>query len=79
MTVINIYQAKTTLSKLVERAAAGEDVIIARGGKPVARLTRLAAPKRRVRFGILKGKIKVAEDFDAPLPEHVRAAFEGGD
>ncbi|TLZ02563.1 MAG: type II toxin-antitoxin system Phd/YefM family antitoxin [Gammaproteobacteria bacterium] len=79
MTIINIYEAKTTLSKLVERAAAGEDVIIARGGKPVARLTRLAAPKRRVRFGILKGKIKVAEDFDAPLPEHVRVAFEGGD
>ena len=79
MTVVNIYQAKTTPSKLVERAAAGEDVIIARGGKPVARLTRLAAPKRRIRFGILKGKIKVAEDFDAPLPEHVRAACEGGD
>ena len=79
MTIINIYEAKTTLSKLVERAAAGEDVIIARGGKPVARLTRLAAPKRRVRFGILKGKIKVADDFDAPLPKHVRAAFEVGD
>jgi len=79
VTIINIHEAKTTLSKLVERAAAGEDVIIARGGKPVARLTRLAAPKRRVRCGILKGKIKVADDFDAPLPEHVRAAFEGGD
>jgi prevent-host-death family protein len=79
VTIINIYEAKTTLSKLVERAAAGEDVIIARGGKPVARLTRLAAPKRRIRFGILKGKIKVPEDFDAPLPEHVRAAFEGRD
>ena len=77
MTIINIYQAKTTLSKLVERAAAGEDVIIARGGKPIARLTRLAAPKRRIRFGILKGKIKVTDDFDSPLPEHVRAAFEG--
>jgi prevent-host-death family protein len=79
VTIINIYEAKTTLSKLVERAAAGEDVIIARGGKPVARLTRLAAPKRRIRFGILKGKIKVAPDFDVPLPEHVRAALEGGD
>jgi antitoxin (DNA-binding transcriptional repressor) of toxin-antitoxin stability system len=79
VTIINIYEAKTTLSKLVERAAAGEDVIIARGGKPVARLTRLVAPKRRIRFGILKGKIKVAPDFDVPLPEHVRAAFEGGD
>ena len=75
MTVVNIYQAKTTLSKLVERAAAGEDVVIARGGKPVARLTQLAAPKRRIRFGALKGRIKVAEDFDGPLPPTVLAAF----
>ncbi|MBV8342721.1 MAG: type II toxin-antitoxin system Phd/YefM family antitoxin [Gammaproteobacteria bacterium] len=75
MTVVNIYQAKTTLSKLVERAAAGEDVVIARGGKPVARLTQLAASKRRVRFGALKGRIKVADDFDAPLPPTVLAAF----
>jgi len=77
MTIINIYQAKTTLSKLVERAAAGEDVIIARGGKPMARLTQLAAPKRGIRFGVLKGKIKVADDFDAPLPGPVQAAFQG--
>ncbi|TLY52858.1 MAG: type II toxin-antitoxin system Phd/YefM family antitoxin [Gammaproteobacteria bacterium] len=77
MAIINIGQAKTTLSRLVERAAAGEDIIIARRGKPVARLTRLAAPKRGIRFGVLRGKIKVADDFDAPLPQQARAAFEG--
>ena len=77
MTTINIYEAKTQLSKLVERAAAGQDVIIARGGKPVARLTRLAPPARKIRFGLLKGKVKVDPDFDAPLPEDVVRAFEG--
>jgi prevent-host-death family protein len=54
MTTINIYEAKTQLSKLVEQAAAGEDVIIARGGKPVARLTRLQPARRSIRFGLLK-------------------------
>jgi len=53
-------------------------VIITRAGKPVARLTRLAEPKRKIRFGLLKGKIKIAKDFDAPLPEEVLAEFEGG-
>lgn len=77
MDTINIYEAKTTLSKLVERAAAGEDVIIARGGKPVARLTQLVAAKRKIRFGIMKGQVKVANDFDAPLDNTVLAQFEG--
>jgi prevent-host-death family protein len=78
MTTINIYEAKTQLSKLVERAAAGKDVIIARGGKPVARLTSLAPPKSKLRFGLLKGKVKAAKDFDAPLPPEVLGQFEGG-
>jgi len=77
MTTINIYEAKTQLSKLVEKAASGQDVIIARGGKPVARLTRLEAPQRKIRFGLLKGKVKVAKDFDAPLPHDVLGQFEG--
>ena len=74
---INIYEAKTQLSKLVDRAAAGNDVIIARAGKPVARLTRLKEAKRTVRFGLLKGAVKIAKDFDAPLPEEIQAQFEG--
>jgi prevent-host-death family protein len=77
MSVINIYDAKTQLSKLVEQAAAGKDVVIARGGKPVARLTRLNAPKRKLKFGVLKGKVKIAADFDAPLPDEVITQFEG--
>jgi prevent-host-death family protein len=77
MITINIYEAKTQLSKLVEQAAAGEDVIIARGGKPVARLTRLQPAPRSIRFGLLKGKVKVAADFDAPLPAEVLSQFEG--
>jgi prevent-host-death family protein len=76
MSTINIYEAKTQLSKLVDEAAAGEDVIIARGGKPVARLTRLQPPRRTLRFGLLKGKVKVAADFDAPLPAAVLLQFE---
>jgi prevent-host-death family protein len=68
MTVVNIYDAKTRLSKLIEEAEAGNDVVIARGGKPVARLTRLGSSKRKLKFGVLKGRVKVAADFDAPLP-----------
>lgn len=77
MSIINIYEAKTQLSKLVEQAAAGKDVIIARAGKPVARLTQLEDRPRKIRFGLLKGKVKVAKDFDAPLPEEIVAQFLG--
>ena len=77
MPIVNIYEAKTRLSKLVELAASGEDVIIGRAGKPVARLTCLRSPKRSIRFGALKGKVRLAQDFDAPLPDAVQAIFEG--
>lgn len=73
----NIYQAKTHLSELVERAASGEEIVIAKAGKPVARLTPLEQPKKRREPGILKGKIWIADDFDAPLPEEILRAFEG--
>ena len=71
MTIVNIYDAKTQLSKLIEEAAAGHDVVIARGGKPVARLTRLGSTKRKLTFGVLNGKIMVSADFDAPLPSDI--------
>lgn len=77
MDTVNIYEAKTTLSALVDRAADGEDVVIARAGKPVARLTQLHPPKRTLRFGLLRGKIRITQDFDAPLPDEVLAGFEG--
>jgi prevent-host-death family protein len=66
---VNIFEAKTQLSKLIEIAEKGEDVIIARAGKPVARLTRLEAVKKPIRYGLLKDKIHIADDFDDPLPE----------
>jgi prevent-host-death family protein len=77
METVNIYEAKSKLSQLVARAAAGEDVIIGRSGKPVARLTQIEEKKRVIRFGLLKGKIKIAKDFDEPLPDEIMAAFQG--
>lgn len=77
--VIPMHQAKSTLSQLVQRAAAGETVLIGPNGHAIAKLTSLDAPtppKRRI--GILKGKLVVPEDFDAPLPEDVLADFVGG-
>ena len=76
-TTVNIYEAKTQLSRLVDRAAAGEEIIIARNGKPVVRLSRLDPPTRTIVFGVLQGDIEVADDFDAPLPADVLAGFEG--
>jgi len=66
---VNIFEAKTNLSKLIAKAEKGEDVVIARAGKPVVRLTRLETAKKPIRFGGLKGKIWIADDFDEPLPE----------
>ncbi|HUE12189.1 MAG TPA: type II toxin-antitoxin system prevent-host-death family antitoxin [Steroidobacteraceae bacterium] len=78
MKPVNIYDAKTRFSQLVDKAAAGEDVVVSRNGKPLVRITRLEeAQKSRIRFGVLKGKVKVAADFDAPLPADALADFEG--
>lgn len=55
----------------------GEDVVVSRHGKPLVRITRLTEAKRTVRFGLLKGKLTVPEDFDAPLPDDVLRAFKG--
>lgn len=81
MPTINIYEAKTQLSKLVDLASSGTDVVIARAGKPVARLTGLENAKekksrRMAGFGALEGKGWIADDFDAPLPPEVQALFE---
>jgi prevent-host-death family protein len=75
---VNIYDAKTRLSQLVARAAAGEDVIIARAGRPVARLTRLAViTRKKRRLGLLDGRFKIPDDFNRPLPDELLRAFEG--
>ena len=78
MPIVNIYEAKTQLSKLVDLAQAGTDVVIARNGKPAARLTTVQDEKRPYRLGLLKGKGGwLADDFDAPLPDEILAQFEG--
>ena len=78
MKTVNIYEAKTRLSQLVEEAASGEDVVIARAGRPVARLTRLQKTARRRRLGLLDGRFRIPDDFNRPLPESVIRAFEKG-
>jgi len=78
MTTINIHAAKTHLSRLVEEAAAGEEIIIAKAGTPLAKLGPLAPIRRKKRrLGILAGRLTVPADFDAPLPDHVLDTFEG--
>ncbi len=77
MRKVNIYEAKTRLSQLVDEAAAGHDVVIARAGRPVARLTRLAEARRKRRLGLLDGRFKIPDDFNRPLPEDVIRSFEG--
>jgi prevent-host-death family protein len=77
MNQVNIHQAKTQLSRLVERAAAGEEIIIAKSGKPVARLVPYAPTSKPRRPGYLRGKIRIKKNFDLPLPNDVLESFEG--
>ncbi len=72
---VNIHQAKTNLSKLLERVALGEEIVIAKAGKPVARLVPVDRPVVRRVLGTAKGDFVVPDDFDAPLPEEVLAEF----
>lgn len=73
MRQINTHEAKTHLSRLVEDVARGDEIVIAKAGRPVARLVG-AVPRPR-RPGALRGRIQIGDDFDAPLPEDVLAAF----
>lgn len=75
---MNIHAAKTHLSRLVDQAAAGEEIVIARAGKPVARLAPLRVVGRPRTPGLMRGQIVIAKDFDAPLPKDVLAAFYTG-
>lgn len=74
---VNIYDAKSNLSQLVERASAGEEIIIAKAGRPMARLTPLRSARAPNLIGALAGQVKIGPDFDAPLPEDILAAFRG--
>lgn len=78
MRQVNVHEAKTHLSRLLDDVARGEEVVIARAGKPLARLVPIApALAGRRRLGQLEGKIWIADDFDDPLPDEIERAFEG--
>jgi prevent-host-death family protein len=79
MSAINLYEAKTNLSSLVDRAAAGEEIVIAKGGRPLARLVPLHQRTAPRPLGLLAGQVRVGADFDDPLPDDVMRAFEGFD
>lgn len=73
---VNIHEAKTHLSRLVEDVRAGAEIVIAKAGKPVARLVPAGTTRKRRKLGVLAGKFSVPPDFDAPLPDDVVAEFE---
>ena len=77
MKQLNIHEAKAKLSSLVDQAARGKSIVIAKSGTPLARLGPLTElPARKIRFGFMKGRIRISEDFDAPLPDAILDAFE---
>jgi prevent-host-death family protein len=77
MQTVNIHDAKTNFSRLVDSAAAGEEIIIAKAGKPTARLVPMERVKVKRVFGSLAGKVRIADDFDSPLPDEMLDLFEG--
>jgi prevent-host-death family protein len=78
MKTVNVHEAKTHLSRLLEEVEAGQEVVIARAGRPVARLTALLPARPPRRLGALAGRYRVPEDWDAPLPSDVMARFDDG-
>lgn len=73
---VNVHEAKTHFSKLLARVKAGEEIIVASAGKPIARLVPIGERPAKRTPGSAKGKVRIAPDFDAPLPESVLEAFE---
>jgi prevent-host-death family protein len=76
VTRVNVHEAKTHLSRLLARVAAGEEIIISKAGKPVARLVPFQGVQKKRVPGLDRGKVWIAEDFDAPLPEEIQKLFE---
>jgi prevent-host-death family protein len=75
MSIVNVHEAKTHLSRILERVEAGEEIIIAKNGRPVARLVPIAGQSRRP--GRAKGRIRFGDDFDAPLPATILDVLNG--
>ena len=77
MRKLNIYDVKSQFSQVISQVSQGETLVIAKAGKPVAKLSPYNSPKSSFRFGTMKGKIKIADDFDAPLSNDILKQFEG--
>jgi len=77
MEQVNIHSAKTHLSQLLERAVSGEEIVISKAGKPVAKLVPVQPTRQHRKKGLMKGRIKIGKDFDQPLPGEIQTAFEG--
>jgi prevent-host-death family protein len=77
-TTVNVHEAKTHLSRLLNRVAAGEEIVIAKGGKPFALLVPLGKAVQARKPGSARGKIAVRDDFDEPLPDDLLRGFTGG-
>jgi antitoxin (DNA-binding transcriptional repressor) of toxin-antitoxin stability system len=76
MEIVTIHTAKTTLSQLLVRVEAGEEILLARGKDPIAKLVPFHPPKKKRRFGAMKGKIRVGQEFFEPLPEQELKRWE---
>lgn len=76
METVNVHEAKTHLSRLIERVSRGEEIVIAKAGRPVARLVPVETKMANRLPGTAKGQVLVAPDFDAPLPAELQQAFE---
>jgi prevent-host-death family protein len=74
---VNVHEAKTNFSKLLQRVILGDEIIIAKAGVPVAKLVRYVSKKGKRPLGFLKGEIWMSDDFDAPLPPDILAGFLG--
>jgi prevent-host-death family protein len=79
MTTVNIHEAKTHLSRLLNRVQGGEEIVIAKSGTPIARLVPLAKAEGKREMGFAEGQVKIAGDFDAPLPTELLRRFSGQD
>jgi prevent-host-death family protein len=77
--IYNLYEAKTSLSRLVDRAASGEEIILSKAGKPLAKLVPFSRSPKPRQPGGWEGQMRISEDFDAPLPPEIQTAFEGRD
>ena len=76
MAPVNVHEAKTHLSRLLDRVAAGEEIVIAKAGKPIAKLVPFKRPPKERLLGQDEGRVWIADDFDAPLPEDIQKLFE---